>query len=135
MQQKYFLFSLINAVLAMAIITSSCSEKDEDIAAPSITFIQPKANDTVLLTNGIVNIEVMAQDHISVSDMEMKIIDTSGTILYTYDADGIEDKTYTCHEQFYPTGITKLTKMKLAVTFSNVYGNWTSKEINFYVKP
>lgn len=135
MQKRYFTFCLINAALVMAIVLSSCSEKDEDIAAPSITIIQPVENDTIQLLNGFVTIDVVARDHVSISDMEMSIKDKSGTILYTYDVDDLEDQSYTCHEKFYPTGITKVTKMILSVTFSNEFENWTSKAITFYVKP
>ena len=135
MQKRYIMFCLINAALVMAIVISSCSKKAEDIAAPSITIIQPVEYDTIQLINGFITIDVLAQDHVRVSDMKMTIKDNSGTVLYTYEKDNIENATYTCHEQFYPTGITKVTQMKLKVTFSNEYENWTSKTINFYVKP
>lgn len=135
MQKKFLIFFLANAAFIMALAFSSCSEKDEDIAAPSITFIHPVENDTVKLYNGSVAIEVLAQDHIRISDMEMTIKDQAGTVLFTYDQDDIESPSYNCHELFYPSDITKLTRMKLAVTFSNEYKNWTSKTISFYVKP
>lgn len=135
MKKKYFMRFLLYAGLVMAFAFSSCSKNEEDIAAPSITFIHPVENDTVQLKNGFISIVVVARDHVNVHDMEMSVKDKSGTVLYSYDQDNIENTAYTCDEKFYPSGITKVTEMKLSVMFSNEFKNWTSKSITFYVKP
>jgi hypothetical protein len=135
MKHKYFTFCLINAALILAIASYSCSEKDEDIAAPSIEIIHPGENDTIKLTGSFVTLEAKAQDHVGIRDMEMTVKDISGALLFTYDKDDIENETYTCHEPFYPTNITKVTQMNMTVTFANEYKNWTSKTVTFYVKP
>ncbi len=135
MKKKYFMRSLLYAGLFMAAAFLACSKNEEDIAAPSITFIHPVENDTVQLKNGFISIVVMAQNHVNVSDMEMNVKDKSGTVLYSYDQDNIEKTAYTCDEKFYPSGITKVTEMKLSVKFSTEFKNWTSKTITFYVKP
>ncbi|MEI6750596.1 MAG: hypothetical protein ACOYMF_11405 [Bacteroidales bacterium] len=135
MKQKYRMFCLICAALVVAFMAASCSEKEEDIASPSITIIRPIENDTIRLTNNFITIETVAQDHVGINDMEMNVIDNSGTVLFSYDKDEIETTAYSCMEQFYPEGITKVTQMKLTVTFANEYKNWNSKSINFYVKP
>jgi ssDNA-binding replication factor A large subunit len=126
---------LVFTAMIFAGVLSSCSKNGEDIAAPSITFIQPVENDTVQLKNGYMTIEVLAQDRVNVSDMEMKVKDNSGKVLYSYDKDDISNQSYTCHEVFYPKGIAGITQMKLSVIFSNEYENWTSKSITFYVRP
>jgi hypothetical protein len=119
----------------MVFISFACSEKDEDIAAPSISILLPKQNDTIDLSNGPVRIKVAAEDHVSVDDMEMVIKDNAGTVLYSYDEDDIEVPSYNCNEEFYPEGITKVTQMKLTATFKNEYENWTTESVTFYVKP
>ena len=135
MKKKYSMRCLVFAVLVMASAFSSCSKNEEDIAAPSITFIHPLENDTVQLQSGFISLVVMAQDNVNLRDMEMNLKDKSGTVLYSYDQDNIENTAYTCDEKFYPSGITKVTEMKLSVMFSNEFKNWTSKTITFYVKP
>lgn len=135
MQQRYFKSCILIAALVSAFFASSCSEKDEDIAAPSINILQPGENDTIDLSNGPVILKVTAQDHVSVEDMEMEVRDNTGTVLYSYDEDDIEVPSYTCIEEFHPEGITILTRMKLTATFENEYKNWTSRSVTFYVKP
>jgi hypothetical protein len=135
MKHRYMFFFLINAALVMAIAAPSCSKQEDDIAAPSITILQPAENDTIKLNGGFVTIKVFAQDHVNIKDMEMTVTNQTGAILFSYDADDLENQSYTCNEEFYPQGITKLTPMKLTVTFENEYENWQSKSINFFVKP
>jgi hypothetical protein len=134
MQKKYISLFMINAAL-IVIAISSCSKDNEDIAAPLITIIRPVENDTVSLTNGFVIIEVVANDNVDIHDMEMNVRDQAGNVIFSYDADDLEDHSYTCIEQFQPKGITEITRMKLTVTFENEYKNWESKAIDFYVKP
>lgn len=95
------MFCLSSALLVVAFITASCSEKDDDIAAPSITIIRPIENDTIRLTNNFLTIEAVAQDHVGINDMEMNVIDNSGAVLFSYDKDKIETTSYSCLEQFY----------------------------------
>jgi hypothetical protein len=133
MRKIYLSFNLILAVLVL--ILSSCSENEEDIAAPSIIIVQPIANDTIHLTNGTVTIKVTAMDRVIINDMEMEVISKTGTVLFTYDNDYIDNQSYTCNENFYPTGITETTQMSLSVTFENEFKNWNTRTIIFYVKP
>jgi hypothetical protein len=119
--------------MATAII--SCSENEEDIAAPSINIIQPHENDTIYLVNGCVYVKVEARDNLEILDMEMELEDQSGTISKSYDNDDINNQSYSCNEKFELTGITSKTKMTLKVTFENEFWNWKSKTIIFYVKP
>jgi hypothetical protein len=135
MKNRYFLLFTIKALLIVTTIISGCSKNEEDIAAPSVTIIQPGANDTVQITNGYITIKVVANDHVDIKDMEMSIEDVTGKVLYNYDADDIEGQTYTCNEKFYPEHIDKVSKLKLNVTFENDYKNWATKSIEFFVKP
>jgi hypothetical protein len=135
MTHRYFLILAINTTLIVMILFPSCSKNDEDIAAPVISIIQPAANDTVQITNGYITIKVVASDNVDIIDMEMSIKDESGTVLFDYDLDNLEERSYTCIENFHPEHINQVTKLKLNVTFQNEYKNWESKSIDFFVKP
>jgi len=135
MRISYSLLFLMLAVFFLGTVVSSCSDSDEDIAAPTITFIQPHANDTIHLLNGSLTIKVKAEDKVNIKDMEMVLTDESGNISEEYDNDYIDNQSYTCYEPFELTGITHKTKMSLRVTFENEFKNWSAQSIVFYVKP
>jgi hypothetical protein len=119
----------------MAVYLSSCSENEEDIAAPSIIFKKPVNNETIQVIDDSISIIVEAADNKYVTDMEMIVKNESGAILIEYDNDDIKSQNYTCDEKFYLHGLTKTTKMKLLVKFKNEFQNWNEEEIDFYVKP
>ena len=135
MRKIYSSFYLISAVLLMAIGLSSCSENQEDIAAPSIIFKKPVKNETIQVIDDSISITVEAADDKYVADMEMIVKNESGAILIEYDNDDIKSQNYTCDEKFYLHGLTKTTRMKLIVKFKNEFQNWNEEEIDFYVKP
>jgi len=135
MRKIYSSFYLISVVLLMAIGLSSCSENQEDIAAPSIIFKKPVNNETIQVIDDSISITVEAADDKYVADMEMIVKNESGAILIEYDNDDIKSQNYTCDEKFYLHGLTKTTRMKLIVKFKNEFQNWNEEEIDFYVKP
>jgi hypothetical protein len=135
MRNKYNLLILVATVFIVWIGAASCSKDKEDIAAPSINILQPAENDTVKLTNGFVQIQVVASDHVDIHDMEMNVKDETGKVVYEYDLDDLEEHSYACEEKFYPGTISHVTFFRLTVTFENEYKNWETKGINFYVKP
>jgi hypothetical protein len=135
MRNRYNLIILAAAVIIILIGMVSCSNDKEDIAAPSINILQPIENDTVKLTNGFVQIHVVASDHVDIHDMEMNVKDETGKVVYEYDLDDLREHSYACDEKFYPGTISHVTLYRLTVTFENEYKNWETKGINFYVKP
>jgi hypothetical protein len=135
MRHRYLLPVQFILMTITALFLTSCSENEEDIAAPSISIIQPAANDTIALSNGYLIIKVIARDKVNIDDMRMTVQDESGNIFYSYTEDDINEQSYTCTEIFYPTGINKKTRLTLCATAENEFKNWGSGTINFYVKP
>jgi hypothetical protein len=135
MRNLYSSLYLISTVLVMAVAISSCSENEEDIAAPSITYTYPAENDTIQVVNNSITIIVTAQDKVKLDEMAMVVKSQSEYFPYNseYKKDDIDSQTYTCNEKFY-LSITKTTRMKLIVSFQNKFHNWNKKEIDFYVK-
>jgi len=135
MRNIYGQYFLLNTIVFLTIIVSSCTEDHDDIAAPLITFIQPVENDTVTLVNGLLFVKVRADDKINIHDMEMEIKNQSGTVLGEYDKDDINVLSYTCFEEFNLSGLTEKTKVTLLVTFENEHKNWCRESVDFFVKP
>ena len=119
----------------MSKVLSSLYKTEADRAFPSISIIQPHANDTIHLANGSITIKVMVEDIANIKEMMMDIKSKSGTILFSDMEDAIENQNYICIEKFHPAGITKRTQLKLCVTFKNGFENLKTKTIKFYVLP
>lgn len=131
MRKNFYSFNLVLTVLVISLNLSSCSENEEDIAAPAITINQPVANDTISIINSPFSVQVTAQDRVNISYMEMEVISKAGVVLFNYDKDYIVNQSYTCNENLYPVCITGTTQMILSVTFENKFKNWNTGQITF----
>ena len=135
MQHKYFSFFLITVFLILFTALSSCSDNENDISGPSITIIQPVANDTLHSTGHSVTVEVKSAGKVNIDEMEMTVKSQSGTVLFTYEQYSIGKQSYTCIESFVPHDITEVTKVTLNVKSTNELKAWNKKSINFYLMP
>jgi hypothetical protein len=133
MRKFYHLILLICSVFIIMISISSCSEKEDDISAPTITIKKPAENDTIHLEHSNVYIEVKLENNANIEKMLMTVTTQSGVLLYKYEEDQIDKPSYSCNEYFNNNTIYMISKVKLIVTCENEFHAWRKKEVNFYI--
>jgi hypothetical protein len=135
MQQKYLIFCLINAVLVLAFVSSSCSKYEEDISAPDIDIRIPVENDTIQLQNSSFPVYIFITGKADLKKMVMNVKDVlTNTNLGYYGNYSISEESYTCDETIKLEYVTAIRKVTMTVTCENEYKASKSKSVAFYVK-
>jgi hypothetical protein len=137
MRNLYRIFFLIATVLVMGNGLTSCSENEEDIAAPKIIINQPAENEIIGLdTNHEVNIDIEAkEEHGNLKDMIMYVSNESKYHVCDESKGNIKHPEFQFHDSFPLPGITQLTKLTLYVSFTNESGSFKEVYRVFYVQP
>ena len=115
---------------------SSCKKEDNDTIKPTISVEEPMTGDTAdLSVEPEIHFEFTATDNIGLKSVNVKLTNESGTTLFNDDPSVMDQKIFSYHDHFEPTGISVLTSLTLTITATDKSDNVDTRKIAFFAKP
>ena len=122
--------------MALALFTlafiSSCKKEETDTTKPKLTILEPSMNDTI---SNEVHIEFSVTDNIGLKELSVKIINGSGTELFSKIPTVTDLKVYSFHEHYDISALSILTLMTVIITAKDKSNNIETKTIPIIAIP
>ena len=113
--------NIIIALISIAFASlTSCKKENTDTSKPIITVEEPSSNDTV---SGPIHIEFIVTDNISLNQLTIKILNSSGTELFIKNPAVMDLKEFDFHEHYDASGITGATHLSVIITATDKSNN------------